>query len=141
MADREIVQTKSIYGQEAKPLPYLLAQMNLILHGLEYPQIVFGNTLERRISEIGDSERVDIVLTNPPFGGEEEDGIKANFPADMQTAETALLFLQYIMRKLRRFDGTHYGRAAVVVPDGFLFGEGVCTKIKKALVQDMNLLS
>lgn len=137
--DREIVQTKSIYGQEAKPLPYLLAQMNLILHGMEYPQIVFGNTLERRISEIGDSERVDIVLTNPPFGGEEEDGIKANFPADMQTAETALLFLQYIMRKLRRHDGTHYGRAAVVVPDGFLFGEGVCAKIKKSLVQDMNL--
>lgn len=139
VADRDIVQKQSILGQEAKPLPYLLVQMNLILHGLEYPQIVFGNTLERRISEIGDSERVDIVLTNPPFGGEEEDGIKANFPIDMQTAETALLFLQYIMRKLRRYDGTNYGRAAVVVPDGFLFGEGVCAKIKKKLVQDMNL--
>lgn len=137
--DFNLVQTKAILGQEAKPLPYLLVQMNLILHGLEYPKIVFGNTLEKKISEIGDNERVDIILTNPPFGGEEEDGIKANFPADMQTAETALLFLQYIMRKLRRNDGTHYGRAAVVVPDGFLFGTGVCEKIKEQLVENMNL--
>ena len=137
--DFNLVQTKAILGQEAKPLPYLLVQMNLILHGLEYPKIVFGNTLEKKISEIGDNERVDIILTNPPFGGEEEDGIKANFPADMQTSETALLFLQYIMRKLRRNDGTHFGRAAVVVPDGFLFGTGVCEKIKEQLVENMNL--
>lgn len=133
------VQIKSIIGQEAKPLPYLLVQMNLILHGLEYPNITFGNTLERKISEIGENERVDIVLTNPPFGGEEEDGIKSNFPADMQTSETALLFLQYIMRKLKKYDGTNFGRAAVVVPDGFLFGTGVCEKIKESLVKDMNL--
>lgn len=133
------VQIKSIIGQEAKPLPYLLVQMNLILHGLEYPNIIFGNTLERKISEIGENERVDIVLTNPPFGGEEEDGIKSNFPADMQTSETALLFLQYIMRKLKKYDGTNFGRAAVVVPDGFLFGTGVCEKIKESLVKDMNL--
>lgn len=137
--DYLILQTKSIVGQEAKPLPYLLVQMNLILHGLEYPQIVFGNTLERRISEIGESEKVDIVLTNPPFGGEEEEGIKANFPADMQTSETALLFLQYIMRKLKKYDKESCGRAAVVVPDGFLFGTGVCEKIKDALVNKMNL--
>lgn len=137
--DLSIIQEKSIFGQEAKPLPYLLVQMNLILHGLEYPQITFGNTLERKISEIGENEKVDIVLTNPPFGGEEEDGIKANFPPDMQTAETALLFLQYIMRKLKKYDGKTNGRAAVVVPDGFLFGKGVCEKIKEALVQKMNL--
>ena len=65
--DFDIVQRKSILGQEAKPLPYLLVQMNLILHGLEFPQVIFGNTLEKKISEIGDSERVDIVLTNPPI--------------------------------------------------------------------------
>jgi type I restriction enzyme M protein len=82
-------------------LPYMLAQMNLLLHGLEAPQIAYGNTLDRKINEIGHSERVDVILTNPPFGGEEEVGIKANFPPNMQTAETALLFLQYIMRKLR----------------------------------------
>lgn len=137
--DFNTLQTKSIYGQEAKPLPYLLSQMNLILHGLEYPQIVFGNTLGKKISEIGDSERVDIILTNPPFGGEEEEGIKGNFPADMQTAETALLFLQYIIRKIRRFDGKKFGRSAVVVPDGFLFGTGVCEKIKQKLVDELNL--
>ncbi|MCQ8780198.1 SAM-dependent methyltransferase, partial [Escherichia coli] len=85
--------------QEAKPLPYMLAQMNLLLHGLEAPRIAYGNTLDRRVNEIGHSERVDLILTNPPFGGEEEVGIKANFPPNMQTAETALLFLQYIMRK------------------------------------------
>ena len=137
--DFAVLQKNSVYGQEAKPLPYLLVQMNLILHGLEYPQIVFGNTLEKRISEIGDSERVDVILTNPPFGGEEEDGIKGNFPADMQTSETALLFLQYIIRKLRRYDGKHYVRSAVVVPDGFLFGTGVCEKIKEILVEQLNL--
>lgn len=137
--DFDTVQRRSILGQEAKPLPYLLVQMNLILHGLEFPQVIFGNTLERKISEIGDSERVDIVLTNPPFGGEEEEGIKANFPADMQTSETALLFLQYIMRKLKRKDGKQFGRAAVVVPDGFLFGTGVCEKIKETLVENLNL--
>ncbi len=137
--DFNVLQNESILGQEAKPLPYLLVQMNLILHGLEYPRVIFGNTLERKLSEIGDNERVDIVLTNPPFGGEEEDGIKANFPADMQTAETALLFLQYIMRKLKRQSGDHFGRAAVVVPDGFLFGTGVCEKIKETLVEKLNL--
>jgi type I restriction enzyme M protein len=95
------LQRETLFGQEAKPLPYMLAQMNLLLHGLEAPQIAYGNTLDRRINEIGHSERVDVILTNPPFGGEEEVGIKANFPPNMQTAETALLFLQYIMRKLR----------------------------------------
>jgi type I restriction enzyme M protein len=98
---RRKLQRETLFGQEAKPLPYMLVQMNLLLHGLEAPQIAYGNTLDRRINEIGHSERVDVILTNPPFGGEEEAGIKANFPPNMQTAETALLFLQYIMRKLR----------------------------------------
>lgn len=73
------LQRNTLYGQEAKPLPYMLAQMNLLLHGLEAPQIDYGNTLDRRLNEIGHSERVDVILTNPPFGGEEEVGIKANF--------------------------------------------------------------
>jgi len=116
---RRTLQRDTLFGQEAKPLPYMLAQMNLLLHGLEAPQIAYGNTLERRITEIGHSERVDVILTNPPFGGEEEAGIKANFPANMQTAETALLFLQYIMRKLRYagHGADQGGRAAVVVPN------------------------
>jgi type I restriction enzyme M protein len=100
--DRQLLQKRSIFGGEPKPLPYLLAQMNLLLHGLESPQISPNNSLAVRITEIGEKDRVDIILTNPPFGGEEERGILANFPSDKQTAETALLFLQLIMRKIRR---------------------------------------
>ena len=139
--DRSILQRETLSGQEAKPLPYMLVQMNLLLHGLEAPQIAYGNTLERRISEIGHSERVDVILTNPPFGGEEEAGIKANFPANMQTSETALLFLQLIMRKLRvaGFGAEQGGRAAVVVPNGILFGDGVCATIKEELLKGFNL--
>ncbi|MDP9190487.1 MAG: type I restriction-modification system subunit M [Acidobacteriota bacterium] len=135
--DRSILQERSIYGQEAKPLPYLLAQMNLLLHGMDYPRISYGNSLAQRITEIGDRERVDVILTNPPFGGEEEQGIKNNFPADMQTSETALLFLQLIMRKLRRRPKP--GRAAVVVPNGVLFGDGIATRIKEELLREFNL--
>src|SRR5574343_916629 len=141
---RKILQHDTLYGQEAKPLPYMLAQMNLLLHGLEAPQIAYGNTLERRINEIGHSERVDVILTNPPFGGEEEVGIKANFPPNMQTAETALLFLQYIMRKLRMVGApvpgskpaVRGGRAAVVVPNGTLFGDGISAVIKEELLKE-----
>lgn len=116
--DRRVLQEASIFGGEAKPLPYLLAQMNLLLHGLEYPRIESGNSLSKPLHEIGDAARVDIILTNPPFGGEEERGILGNFPQDKQTSETALLFLQLIMRKLRRRPTP--GRAAVVVPNGTL---------------------
>lgn len=144
---RRSLQHDTLYGQEAKPLPYMLAQMNLLLHGLEAPQIAYGNTLDRRINEIGHSERVDVILTNPPFGGEEEVGIKANFPPNMQTAETALLFLQYIMRKLRVAGApvpggkpaTRGGRAAVVVPNGTLFGDGISAVIKEKMLKEFKL--
>lgn len=135
--DRRILQRETLHGQEAKPLPYMLAQMNLLLHGLEAPMIAYGNTLIGKLTDIGERERVDVILTNPPFGGEEEAGIKANFPADKQTAETALLFLQYIMRKLRRQPTP--GRAAVVVPNGTLFGDGVSARIKEELLGEFNL--
>ena len=135
--DRRLLQRQTLHGQEAKPLPYMLAQMNLLLHGLEAPMIAYGNTLAGKLTDIGERERVDVILTNPPFGGEEEAGIKANFPADKQTAETALLFLQYIMRKLRRQPKP--GRAAVVVPNGTLFGDGVSARIKEELLGEFNL--
>jgi type I restriction enzyme M protein len=154
--NRETLQKRSIFGGEAKPLPYLLAQMNLLLHGLESPQINSGNSLAVKITELGDKDRVDIILTNPPFGGEEERGVLANFPKDKQTAETALLFLQLIMRKLRRPGSavesavsaeksvadsgrSNGGRAAVVVPNGTLFGDGVCARIKEELLKEFNL--
>lgn len=138
--DRKVLHNGSLFGQEAKPLPYLLCEMNLLLHGVESPQIDYGNSLALKVTEIGDRDRVDVILTNPPFGGEEEAHIKSGFPQDMQTAETALLFLQLIMRKLRRpVGGKPPGRAAVVVPNGTLFGDGVCARIKESLLKDYNL--
>lgn len=139
--DQERLQRSTLYGIEAKSLPYLLCQMNLLLHGLEAPQIDPLNALRFKVTEIGDRDRVDIVVTNPPFGGEEEKGIQRNFPDDMQTGETALLFLQLIMRKLRRpgHEGSTGGRAGVVVPNGILFGGGVAARIKKELLETYQL--
>lgn len=174
VAHRKTLQETSLHGCEAKSLPYLLCQMNLLLHGLDSPQIDPGNSLRHKLTEIGEKDRVDIILTNPPFGGEEEKGIQGNFPEDKQTAETALLFLQLIMRKLRRSSvarasspaslgivsmpvakhGSRGGtplqpaaetaalqtaRAAVVVPNGTLFGDGVCARIKEEILKDFNL--
>jgi type I restriction enzyme M protein len=115
--------------------------MNLLLHGLDTPQIDAGNALRHKLTEIGEKQRVDVILTNPPFGGEEEKGVQANFPEDRQTAETALLFLQLIMRRLRRqlTSAGHPARAAVVVPNGTLFGDGVCARIKEELLKEFNL--
>jgi type I restriction enzyme M protein len=135
--DQELLQKRSVLGGEAKPLPYLLTQMNLLLHGLESPIIDPENSLRFPLGEIGDRDRVDVILTNPPFGGEEERGILANFPTDKQTAETTLLFLQLIMRKLRR--APKPGRAGVVVPNGTLFGDGIAGTIKRELLTDFNL--
>ncbi len=137
---QEIIQNNSIIGGEAKPLPYLLCQMNLLLHGLNYPNIDSGNSLRTPLRDIGDKERVDIILTNPPFGGEEERGILNNFPDDKKTSETALLFLQLIMRKLkRRKPDARGGRAAIVVPHGTLFAPGIAARVKKQLVDEFKL--
>lgn len=141
VADREILQTASIQGAEPKSLPYMLAQMNLLLHGLENPRIDPGNSLRFPLREIGDRDRVHLILTNPPFGGEEDKGILGNFPQDKRTAETALLFLQLIMRRLHRpgHGADKGGRAGVVVPNGTLFGDGICARIKEELLKHFNL--
>jgi type I restriction enzyme M protein len=147
VADRCVLQERSLFGCEPKTPPYLLCQMNLLLHGLDAPQIDPGNSLRFKLTDIGERDRVDVILTNPPFGGEEEKGIQGNFPEDKQTSETALLFLQLIMRKPRRVAGgnrtdrTDAGaaRAAVVVPNGTLFGDGVCARIKEELLKEFNL--
>src|SRR5438874_3681603 len=98
--DRQLLQKRSIFGGEAKPLPYLLAQMNLLLHGLESPQIKSANSLAVRIAEIGEKDRVDIILTNPPTGAEEERGILAGFPNDNRTSEASSRVLQLMMPKM-----------------------------------------
>lgn len=135
--DRKVLQEQSIFGGEAKPLPYLLCQMNLLLHGLEAPQIDPENSLRFPLNEIGDKDRVDVILSNPPFGGEEERGILSNFPEDKQTTETALLFLQLIMRKLKR--GPKPGRAAVVIPESVMGDTGVARRIRQELIEEFNL--
>ncbi len=126
---------ESVFGVEKKQLPHLLCTTNMMLHGIEVPsQIRHDNTLARPLRDYGPKDRVDIVVTNPPFGGMEEDGIESNFPTTFRTRETADLFLVLIMHLLKPG-----GRAAIVLPDGTLFGEGVKTRIKEKLLTDCNL--
>ncbi|GBE57042.1 putative type I restriction enzymeP M protein [archaeon BMS3Bbin16] len=131
--DRETLQV-NLMGVEKKPLPHLLATTNMILHDIEVPSIRHDNSLSRPLRDYGPSDMVDIVVTNPPFGGAEEPGIELNFPSVFRTRETADLFLLLIMKLLR--DG---GKCGMVLPDGFLFGEGVKTRIKEKLLSEFNL--
>lgn len=131
--ERDIMQ-KSILGIEKKPLPHLLCTTNLMLHGFDLPAVKRDNYLNKPYADWGKKDHVDIILTNPPFGGVEEDGTETNFPAKFRTKETADLFLALIMKLLK--EG---GRAAVVLPDGTLFGEGVKTRIKQELLERCNL--
>ena len=120
---------------EKKPLPHMLCVTNMLLQGVEDPSFVrHDNTLARPYISWEQKDRVEIVLTNPPFGGREEDGIESNFPAQFRTKETADLFLALIIRLLKPG-----GRAAVVLPDGSLFGEGVKTRLKEHLMEECNL--
>tara|TARA_R110002050_G_C8960505_1_gene514271 strand:+ start:3923 stop:5314 length:1392 start_codon:yes stop_codon:yes gene_type:complete len=131
--DLKAFQT-NIQGVEKKPMPHMLCTTNLILHGIDVPSVRRDNTLNKPYNDYKAKDRVDVVLTNPPFGGQEEDGIEKNFPAQFQTRETADLFLVLIIRLLK--EG---GRCALVLPDGFLFGEGVKTRIKEKLLKENNL--
>jgi hypothetical protein len=125
---------RSVAGVEKKPLPHLLAVTNMLLHGVEVPSSIHhGNTLARPLRDYGPKNRVDVILTNPPFGGVEEPGIEANFPADVRTKETADLFMALVLHLLKPT-----GRAAVVLPDGFLFGEGV-KPAQERLLTECNL--
>ncbi|MCP3713866.1 class I SAM-dependent DNA methyltransferase [Paraburkholderia sp. CNPSo 3281] len=133
-ADKQTLQD-SIHGVEKKPLPHMLAMTNMMLHGIDVPSnIRHDNTLARPFKDYTPKERVDVIITNPPFGGVEEDGIEKNFLAKHQTRETADLFMALIKHLLK-----HTGRAAVVLPDGFLFGEGVKTTLKRELLEDFDL--
>ena len=132
--DEEKLQA-SIHGVEKKHLPHILCTTNMLLHGVEVPsQIRHDNTLSRPLRDYGPKDRVDCIITNPPFGGQEEDGIELNFPKAFQTRETADLFLILIMHLLKKG-----GRGAIVLPDGTLFGEGVKTRIKEKLMDECNL--
>ena len=126
---------KTIYGIEKKPFPYLLAITNMLLHGLDEPQIFHSNSLERNVREYTEEEKFDVVLMNPPYGGGEKEIVKQNFPKHLQSSETADLFMALIMYRLKRD-----GRAAVVLPDGFLFGnDGAKRNLKEKLLTGFNL--
>ena len=132
--EHETKMQGALRAVEKKQLPHMLCVTNMLLHGIEDPSFVrHGNTLARSYISYTQSDRVDIVLTNPPFGGKEEPGIGDNFP-QYRTRETADLFLALIIRLLKPG-----GRAAVVLPDGTLFGEGVKTRLKEHLMQECNL--
>jgi len=133
-ADEELLHS-TIHGVEKKTLPHMLCTTNMILHGIDTPtNIRHDNTLSRPLRDYTHKDRVDVVVTNPPFGGMEEDGIENNFPATFRTRETADLFLTLIIHLLKT-----NGRAALVLPDGFLFGEGIKTRIKEKLFEECNL--
>jgi type I restriction enzyme M protein len=131
---RESLQ-RSLIGIEKKALPYLLGVMNLLLRGIEQPNVAERNALATNVRQIRDVDRVDVLMTNPPFGGEEERGILNNFPEGMRTAETALLYFQYVMAMLKRSGG----RCGIVLPNGFLFGTGVAAEVKKLLLNRFTL--
>ena len=132
--DEETLQA-SIHGVEKKALPHMLAVTNMILHGIDTPtSIRHDNTLSRPYKDYGNKDRKDVIITNPPFGGMEEDGIENNFPSHLRTRETADLFMALIIKLLK-----NKGRAAVVLPDGFLFGEGMKTRLKQSLLEECNL--
>lgn len=133
--DDEAILQKCIHGVEKKPLPHLLCTTNMLVHGIDVPsQIRHDNTLSRPLRDYGPKDHVDLIITNPPFGGMEEDGIETNFPSAFRTKETADLFLLLIINLLK--DG---GRCALVLPDGTLFGGGVKARIKEELLKECNL--
>jgi type I restriction enzyme M protein len=132
-SDKKILQ-KNIRGIEKKPLPHLLCTTNLMLYGLDSPLVRRDNLLSKPYTNWKINDMVDIVLSNPPFGGSEENGTELNFPQEYRTKETADLFVALIVKLLK-----DNGRAAIILPDGFLFGDGVRTRIKEDLLTKCNL--
>lgn len=125
-----------IAGIEKKQLPHLLCTTNLLLHGIDEPsQVDHSNTLARPWNDWRVDERVKCVITNPPFGGLEDEGVGSDYPADLRTRETADMFLTLIVKKLLRDEG----RGAIVLPDGALFGEGIKARVKELLLKECNL--
>ena len=134
VADEE-AYSSSIYGIEKKQFPYMLAVTNMLLHDLDVPQIYHDNTLLRDVLDYTDDDKFDVILMNPPYGGSEKADVKSHFPSDLASSETADLFMSVIMYRLKE-----KGRAAVILPDGFLFGtDNAKVNIKKKLLNEFDL--
>jgi len=125
---------QTIHGMEFKPLPFMLCVSNMILHDIEVPNVDYTDSLNREYTSIGAKDRVDVILANPPFGASVTDGVETNFPQNFRTTESADLFLVLMVRYLK--DG---GRAAIVLPDGSLTGDGVKQRIRQHLLESCNL--
>ena len=133
--DKQAIE-ELIHGIEKKQLPHLLCTTNMLLHGIDVPsQIEHKNTLGIGWNEWSSNKKIDCIITNPPFGGYEDDGVGSDYPADLRTRETADMFMALIIKKLLKENG----RAAVVLPDGFLFGDGIKGTLKKLLLRDCKL--
>ena len=133
--DAEEAYSRSIYGIEKKQFPYMLCVTNLLLHGLDVPRVYHANSLLRDVLDYTEADKVDVVLMNPPYGGSEKAEVKNHFPADLASSETADLFMSVIMYRLKQ-----NGRAAVILPDGFLFGtDNAKVNIKRKLLREFNL--
>lgn len=115
--EKRALYSSSVYGIEKKALPFLLCATNMLLHDIDNPRIIHGNSLEKNVRDYKDSDRFDVILMNPPYGGNEKDGVKQNFPCELRSSETADLFMSVIMYRLKK-----RGRCAIILPDGFLFG-------------------
>lgn len=132
--DQELLQ-RAVVGQEWKPLPYLLSITNLLVHDIEAPNIRHCDSLGTNMSDFKESDKVDVIGMNPPYGGSTDASVKGNFPSQFQSSETADLFIVLIMNRLKAG-----GRAGVIIPDGFLFGtDGAKRAIKEALLRKFNL--
>lgn len=125
---------ETIHGMEFKPLPFMLCVTNLILHDIEVPNVDYTDSLNREYTSIGEKDRVDVILANPPFGASVTDGVETNFPLNYRTTESADLFLVLMIRYLK--EG---GRAAIVLPDGSLTGDGVKARIRQSWLETCNL--
>lgn len=126
---------KSIYGIEKKQFPYMLCITNMLLHGIDVPKIYHDNSLLRDVLDYTEDDQFEVILMNPPYGGNEKNEVKNHFPSDLASSETADLFMSVIMYRLKK-----NGRAAVILPDGFLFGtDNAKVAIKKKLLSEFNL--
>ena len=142
LLDEKVVSTDdrylyrdSIYGIEKKALPYMLCVTNMLLHDVDNPNIMHGNSFDKRVLDYKEEDKFDVVIMNPPYGGSEKKSVQNNFPKDLRSSETADLFMSVIMYRLKKD-----GRAAVILPDGFLFGtDNIKVSIKKKLLEEFNL--
>ena len=132
--DRKKLYEDSVFGIEKKPMPFLLGMMNLLLHEVDSPNIANANTLGKPFRDITDENQYEVIVTNPPFGGAEESELKSNLPTGMQTSDTALAFLLYIMYSLK-----DNGKCGIILPNGPLFASKMASKIKQKLVEEFNL--